>query len=98
MAQYRIVRTEQEPAGHPPQYARIVAVGIGDDPQAASDRWTVEEVVAAMDLGHVFYTQGEQSGQIAVVDKYWCSQCMRYHIRSAPDAVWDNNLDSLRYC
>lgn len=98
MAQYRIVCTEQEPYGHSPSSARIVAVGVSDGAQIAAARWTVEQVIEAMDRGHVFYTRGEQSGKIALVEKYWCSRCVRYHIRSAADAVYDNNLDSLRFC
>jgi hypothetical protein len=98
MAQYRIVCTEQVPYGHPPESARIVAVGVGNDPQRASVRWTVGEVVAAMDRGDVFYTVGERSQKVALVEKYWCTRCVAYHIRSAADAVTDNNLDSMRYC
>lgn len=95
--QYKIVCTEQVPYGHPPSSARIVAVGVGNDPRSAV-RWLVQEVVAAMDRGATFYTVGERSGKVALVEKYWCGQCSRYHIRSAADAVYDNNLDSLQYC
>ena len=98
MAYKRIVCTEQAPYGHPPASARIVAVGVGDDPQSASERLTVKEVVAAMDRGDVFYTRGERSNTVALVETYWCVQCSGYHIRSVADAVTDNNLDSLRYC
>lgn len=98
MAQHRIVCTEQVPYGHPAASARIVAVGIGNDASRASERLSVEEVVAAMDRGEIFYTLGERSRKVALVEKYWCAQCFRYHIRSAADAVTDNNLDSLRYC
>lgn len=98
MASYRIVCTEQLPYGSPPTHAHIVAVGTGSDPGAASQRWTLSEVLAAMDRGDVFFTQGERSGKVALVVKYLCASCFGYHIRSAPDAVVDNNLDSLRYC
>lgn len=95
---YRIVCTEQEPAGAPPQHAHIVAVGIGDDQNAASKRLTLQEVIAMIDRGNQFYTKGERSGLIAQVIKVPCARCGRFIIRSTPDAVRDNNLDSLRYC
>jgi len=98
MANYRVVCTEQIPASAHPTNGKIVAVGIGADPDSASDRWTVSDVVSALDRGHVFYTQGKASGKVAIVRKYWCATCLEWHIRSAPDSVLDNNLDSLRSC
>lgn len=98
MASYRIVCTDQIPAANHPRNAKIVAVGIGTDPDRANQRWTVYEVIAAMDRGHSFYTKGRTSGRVATVVKYWCSSCNAWHIRSSADAVIDNNLDSLRAC
>lgn len=98
MASYRIVCTEQIPFSYHPSQAKIVAVGTGDDPYKAAERFTVEEVVSLMDQGHFFYTKGLTSGKIAYVEKYWCSTCQEWHIRTEADAVTDNNLDSLRYC
>lgn len=98
MSRYRIVCTEQVPAGNHPTNAKIVAVGTGHLPGKATHRWTVAEVISAMDRGNVFYTQGPQSGKVALVEKYWCTSCGEYHIRSSADAVTNNNLDSLRYC
>lgn len=95
---YRIVCTEQEPAPNPPQHAHIVAVGVGNDPDAANKRFTLAEVLSMMDTGDNFYTVGTRTGKSAWVEKYWCSHCSRHHIRSSPDATTDNNLDSLRYC
>ena len=95
---YRIVCTEQEPINYPTTHAHIVAVGTGTNPDQAETRWTLSEVLAAMDRGESFYTQGVQSGKVATVVKYQCSRCQGTHIRSAPDAVYDNNLDSLRRC
>ena len=95
---YRIVCTEQEPAQNPPQYAHIVAVGIGKNPDKADRRLTLNQVIQMMDNGDRFFTQGLQTGKVAWVEKYLCSYCKRYHIRSSPDATTDNNLDSLRYC
>jgi len=96
MESYRIVCTEQET--EPTTHAHIVAVGTGANPDSAKKRWTLNEVLAAMDGGDTFYTKGESSGKVARVEKYVCGSCRRTHIRSAPDAVADNNLDSLRRC
>lgn len=98
MARYRIVCTEQEPITEPTTHAHIVAVGTGTDPDKAEKPWTLNEVLAAMDKGDSFYTQGQTSGRVAEVEKYVCAQCRRTWIRSTPDAVKDNNLDSLRRC
>ncbi len=98
MSTYRIVCTEQKPASQPPQHAHIVAVGVGDDTSKATTRFTLAEVIRKIDAGDRFYTKGEQSEKIANVDKYLCSSCQQYHIRSSADAVSDNNLDKLRYC
>jgi hypothetical protein len=98
MATYRIVCTEQEPVTQPTSHAHIVAVGTGIDPDQATKRWTLNEVLAAMEGGDTFYTKGKSSGQLALVRRVACDTCGRYIIRSAPDAVWDNNLDSLRRC
>ena len=95
---YRIVCTVQVPADHTPTRAHIVEVGTGGDAHKATRRWTLDEVIAAMDRGDQFFTKGEQSGKIAFVEKFWCSHCARDYIRSKPDAVTDNNLDYLRIC
>lgn len=98
MGNHRIVCTNQEPAGQAPTHAHIVAVGIGKTSDTYDRHMSLAEVLAAMSYGEVFYTQGEQSGKVALVHKVYCPVCHREIIRSAPDAVHDNNLDSLRYC
>lgn len=95
---YRIVCTEQEPAQNPPQHAHIVAVGVGDNSNSASQRLTLAEVIQRMEYGDEFYTQGLLTGTRAKVEKYFCTFCKRTHIRSSRDATTDNNLDNLRYC
>lgn len=97
MAQYRIVCTTQEPASLPNDKAHIVAVGTGDA-SGYSRYWQLSEVLAAMDQDHTFHTYGETSQMTAQVHKYTCPFCIRTHIRSAPDAVKDNNLDNLPAC
>jgi hypothetical protein len=98
MANYRIVCTVKESSGHSNQEEHIVAVGVGDDVGPAVRRWTLGEVLAAMDLADIFYTKGKASDNVALIEKYTCTECGRVCIRSAADAVTDNDLDSLRRC
>ena len=67
MATYRIVCTDQEPSGHSHQHAHIVAVGIGDDPSKVQRKWTLDEVLGAIDRGDLFYTKGMNTGKVALV-------------------------------
>jgi hypothetical protein len=98
MSKHRIVCTEQEPVYAPTTHAHIVAVGTGTNPAKADARWTLAQVIEAIDRGEVFYTVGPTSGKVALVVVVGCRHCGRRIIRSAPDAVKDNNLDSLRRC
>lgn len=98
MANYRIVCTDQFPTSEPTTHAHIVAVGGGPNPDSASARLTLDEILDAMRRGDSFYTHGTYTGKIARVQEYVCRLCRRTHIRSAPDAVYDNNLDDLRSC
>jgi len=83
--------TTQHPHRH------IVSVGIGNHPAVTTERMTVTQVRAALDRGQVFYTLSPSSGKIAFVHKYKCS-CGVLTIKSAADAVQDNNLDNLAVC
>ena len=98
MATYRIVCVDQESSGQADQHAHIVAVGVGDDPAKALRKWSLDEVVRAIDRGDVFYTKGVSSHKPAIVMKYTCARCRRVHIRSAADSVSDNDLDRMRRC
>ncbi len=82
----------------PTTHAHIVSVGIGNDSNKADTKMTLDQVIAGIDRGDVFYTYGEQSRKTAIVIKASCGHCRRTIIKSAPDAVTDNNLDSLRRC
>jgi hypothetical protein len=103
MATYRIVCTVKavctvkNPSGPSRQQEHIVAVGV-DDGAKTVPRWTLTELLAAMNLADIFYTRGNVSGTVALVQKYTCTQCGRVSIQSATDAVTDNNLDSLPQC
>ena len=98
MTTYRIICTLQEPASQPPEHAHIVSVGVEDTPQQYTKKFTLAQVIQMMNNGDSFFTLGVQSGKKANVEKYVCSHCRAYHIKSSPDAVHDNNLDSLPYC
>lgn len=98
MATYRIVCTNQQPANNPPRHAHIVAVGVGIEPTRYTQSFTLAQVLQMMINGDKFYTQGVRTGKIAWVERYSCSHCNQWHIRSAADAVTDNNLDSLSSC
>lgn len=94
----RIVCTTQEPSYAPRTHAHIVAVGIGNNPNKADERLTLQQVLDRMDRGENFHTLGVTSGQRARVVPVACGVCGHRIIRSTPDAVYDNNLDSLRTC
>ena len=98
MAEFRIVCTTQEPPQVPNDRAHIVRVGTGVTASAFDGYWRLGEVLAAMDRGHIFYTFGESSRRRALVEKYICPWSAQVHIRSTPDTVADNNLDSLETC
>lgn len=98
MTRYRIVCTDQEPQNTPHDAAHIVAVGIGTEPNRATDRLTISDVYARMDRGDEFYTEGVQSRKQASVHKYGCKTCGFATIRSSADSVQDNNLDKIRPC
>jgi hypothetical protein len=91
---YRIVCTDQK---RPTHHNHIVGVGVGDNPDKASQQFTVAEVRSMILNGTRFYTQGRTSGKVANVERFDCP-CGYKTIRSTPDAVADNNLDNLRVC
>lgn len=97
MGRHRIVCTEQEGAPDPHD-AHIEAVGIGEDPDKADRRLTVDEVYDWMDDGEEFYTKSQSTGDEADVHKYDCDPCGQATLRSDADENADNNLDNLRDC
>ncbi|HQU12529.1 MAG TPA: DUF3892 domain-containing protein [Acidiphilium sp.] len=98
MAMYRITCTVQVPVYQPNNHAHIVEVGTGDE-KGYSLLWTLPEVFSAMDSGDTFYTSSPSTGKSAWVHKVACPICgYRYILRSAPDAIFDNNLDALPRC
>lgn len=95
MAQFRIVCARQEPVQVPDCETHVVAVGTGLRAGRHDMLWSLEEVIAAMDHGHVFYTFGERTGRRTGVERFACAACQRVLIRSEPGALDDNNLSNL---
>lgn len=83
---------------HP--HRHIVSVGISGQAAAPARTMTVGEVRNALAAGDVFYTVGPTSGKVAIVHNDICKEygCTIQTIRSAADAVTDNNLDNLDDC
>jgi anti-anti-sigma factor len=70
----------------------IVSVRISGEP----DTITVQQAYRRMDARHHLYTVSPSTGAMVFVEKYRC--CDMHTLRSVPDAVHDNNLDSLDPC
>jgi hypothetical protein len=61
--------------------------------------FTVEQARAAIAAGDRLFTVSPSTGRQANVERYTCpSPCGYQTLRSAPDAVKDNNLDNLPNC
>jgi hypothetical protein len=97
MTQYRIICTRQESFDTPHVHPHVVIVGT-EKLAGYSKLWTITQVYNAMDQGHTFHTLGDKSQKSAAVQKYKCPHCDESTLRSAPDAVPDNNLDNLPLC
>ena len=97
IAAYRIVCVERQPVGQPESHLHIVRIETADDGLGAR-RWSIQQVLAAMEEGDVFYTQDKTSGKIAGVSACHCTQCHQTYLRSAANAAPGNNLDNLPDC
>jgi hypothetical protein len=91
MAEYQIVCVDRvEGHGH------ITHVGI----QGLPGVWTVAQVRGCISRGNSFYTVSPSTRAVAGVEPYDLVQLAQTieTIRSAGDAIDDNNLDALRSC
>ena len=79
-------------------HPHIVSVGTGTDPGRASDRFSIEQVRAQIAAGTRFFTISLSTGAEAEVEPFDCPVCAFRTIRSNPNHVTDNNLDTLRPC
>ena len=79
-------------------HTHISEVGTGSHAGGIARRWTLQEVLDALDRREQFFTLGETSGKVAEIEDYHCSRCGGRHIRTHRDHVEDNNLENLRHC
>jgi hypothetical protein len=96
MADHRIICIVRSPPSPPHKHGHIVGVGIASG--GGRQMLNVSDVYTLMANGERFYTKGQQSGHVASIEKYHCSQCIVDSLRSTRDAVKDNNLDYLPQC
>lgn len=83
---------------HP--HRHIVSVGIGGWAATPTRKLSVARVRAAIAAGQTFFTYSQSTQQAALVHAATCDKegCTVETLRSAADAVWDNDLDSLAAC
>lgn len=89
---YVIVCAVKEPRWHDHDHAAVREV------ETRTRRWTVEQVVAAIEEGHTFSTKGVRTGAMAGVGRVRCARCETDRLRSDAGATTDNNLDALPVC
>jgi len=95
VTEYLIVAVSTESA-----HRHIVKVHAKHVLESATDEWhplqvfTVSQVIAMMAAGTSFFTYSRFTGKIAYVNHDTCGVrgCRVKSLRSAPDAVGDNNL------
>jgi hypothetical protein len=92
---YRIVCVETEYAADR-KHHHILGVGTGPKADSADNQWTVAKVREAIRGGTKFHTESPSTQAKADVEPFTC--CGVQTIRSAGDAIEDNNLDNLRAC
>jgi hypothetical protein len=66
--------------------------------EAGGITYTVNEVIDKLAAGWTFYTVSPVTNDVVLVHKYKCWQCDVTTLKSAADAVTDNNLDNLPVC
>jgi hypothetical protein len=84
------------------EHSYVLSVGTKtkDGQTTTTTEFTVGEVYAAIDKGDIFYTVSSSTNAIALVHKYTCKEkdCNVAILKSAADAVTDNNLDNISSC
>ena len=94
----RIVCVEREPVFLPKHHPHVARVGTGLEPGTLARLWSVEEVIEAFARGDSFFTRSSSTDLIARIEIVACDVCGRRILRSAADAVTDNDLDELPAC
>jgi hypothetical protein len=95
VAAYRVVCVEWQTFedGH----RHIVAIGTGDNPRLAEERWTMTEVLFSMRFGQDrFYTE-DSDGRSAEVQRVVCD-CGARTLGSVSDGAYTPALSLLRQC
>jgi hypothetical protein len=94
-AEYQIVCAERLES-----HEHITHVGTGTNADKATKRWTVQAIRNALENGDQFYTVSPSTDRVADVRAYNAVVEGRTveTIRSASDAIPDNNLDNIRVC
>lgn len=85
--------THESPSGY--THKHIVEVGVSLT-NGWQRRYTVAEVRQMIASGWVFYRVSQSTGNVAYVEASNC--CGIPTIRSTPDAIRDNSLDTLPAC
>ena len=98
MASWRIVCAKRGMISHPEPHPHVIGVGTGDRADWADMRWTLHQVISAMDEGDAYYTEDETSREITYIERYRCSICGRTCIRPADGSLSDSDLGSIRDC
>ena len=94
----RIVCVERDPMFLPRPHPHVARVGTGLEPGTPARLWTVDEVIEGFARGDSFFTRSPSTGRIARIEIVACEVCGRRILRSATDAVTDNDLDELSGC
>jgi len=98
MASWCVVCVKRGTIAYPQPHIHIIGVGTGDRTDWADMRWTLGQVLTAMDEGDTFYTQGETTGEIRPVEKYECPLCDETCIRFSEGHASDSSLEDMRNC
>ena|ERR1700722_12113232 len=84
------------------EHSHILGVGtkVKDGNSVKITSYTVAEVYEAMENGGVFYTVSPSTNAVALVHPFTCREtdCTAKTLKSASDAVTDNNLDNISPC
>lgn len=100
MATLRVVCITKHPTHHD-RYHRITHVGVGDDPQKASQKLDVDTVIRNIksSAGDRYYVRGTDGSRASVIVRR-CPHCVNGHdvIATTADNTKKDNLLELREC
>jgi hypothetical protein len=98
IAGHRIICIVESTAPAPVPHPHIIGVGTESAPGNPTRRWTLREVLDAIQGGDQFYTRGAVSQKAASVVPTVCSRCGQPQIESGAGFVPDNEVAHLRLC